>query len=54
MKIKIERSACQEFVRVTLNGQVEIIPMSEWSKALAEHGTFRHKDPDTNVEPDCA
>lgn len=39
---KIEKSTCSKFIRIWLDTHVEIMPISDWSKALAKAGEFRH------------
>lgn len=38
--MKIEKSLCGKFVRVTIGQAIAVLTIAEWSHALARHGEF--------------
>lgn len=38
---KIEKSKCEKFVRIWVNGAWLMMTMGEWSKAISSPGSFR-------------
>lgn len=39
--IKIEKSECGAFVRITLNSVVTVVTMSDWPNALSNNSRFK-------------
>ena len=41
--LRIDKSTCGNYIRITIAGAVEVLPIGEWSRKLANPGDFRHK-----------